>query len=175
MFKKVFMIIKDFIKSSKRSELIEVYLVPLIFVFALLVLYNKLNVNINERYVFIKAFIDNVLITVSSLDIFSIISTTIILTNCSRNIEVAKKKIIKNRKDAQNIPITYYKLVLIRNYYSIVIQFFILFISVIAKFIICNQTIIPILLIGLWLLLHSIFSQVLVTTTIYFLMWKNIL
>jgi hypothetical protein len=175
MFKKIFMIIKDFIKSSKRGELIEVYLVPLIFAFVLLIFYNKLNVNINERYVFIKTFIDNVLITVSLLAIFSIISTTIILTSCNGNIEVAKKKTVKNRKDAHNIPITYYQLVLIRNYYNIVIQFSILFISVIVKFIICNQTIIPILLIGLWLFLHSIFLQVFVTTTVYFLMWENML
>jgi hypothetical protein len=173
MFKKIFMIIKDFIKSSKRGELIEVYLVPLIFVFALLVLYNKLNVNINERYMFIKTFIDNVLTIASLLAAFGVASITIILTSCSRNIEVAKKKIIKNRKDAQNIPITYYKLVLIRNYYNIVIQFSILFISIIAKFIICNQIAVLILLIELWLLLHSIFLQVLVTTTVYFLMWEN--
>ncbi|ADD02656.1 hypothetical protein TthWC1_2579 [Thermoanaerobacter thermohydrosulfuricus WC1] len=173
MFRKILMIIKDFVKSSKRRELVEVYLVPLIFAFVLLFFYNKLDVNTNERYEFIKTFTDNILTIASLLAAFGVASITIILTSSSGNIEVAKKKTIKDRKDADNIPITYYKLVLIRNYYNIVVQFCLLFVSIIAKFIICNQILILILLIELWLLLHSIFLQVFVITTVYFLMWEN--
>ncbi|GIW48762.1 MAG: hypothetical protein KatS3mg079_238 [Caloramator sp.] len=173
MFKKILMIIRDFLKCSKTKEILDVYIIPLIFVLILLFFYKKFNSNIKSIGYFTKTFVDNVITVASLLAAFGVASITIILTSSSKNIEIAKEKIIPDRKDGDNISITYYKLLLVRSYYNIIIQFLLLFISIIVKFIICDKIIIFILSIELWLLLHSIFVQVFTIINLYFLMWEN--
>lgn len=78
-----------------------------------------------------------------------------------------------DRKNHNNIPISYYQLIIIRNYYNIFVQIFLLIIAVFSKFLLFDGISIIVLIVEVYFLMHSIFAQILVVTTLYHLLWDD--
>ena len=115
-----------------------------------------------------------ILVTVSSiLAAFSIASTTILLTSSSENLNSAKKK-STNRTKHTGTKISYFQLILIRNFYSIFSQMILLFLSLIFTLLInFDSILVYIFTIELFLLFHSVFILILTVTSMYHLMWNE--
>lgn len=166
MLKKISIILANFIRTSRITEIIFVFGVPLIITAAL---YLFCNGRIYEFNKFIKTVNDTTISITALLSAFGLTSLSILVTSSNQNIEKAKNTLTE-RKDITKRNISYYKLQVIRNFFSLFIQFGVLIIAIIFKFV--SETPINIKLyfyIEVFLLLVSIFSQIFVVTSIYYL------
>ncbi len=166
MLKKIGIILVNFMWTSKIREVAFVIGFPFIVTMAL---YLFCNGKINEFNEFIKAVNDTAISITALLSAFGLASLSILVTSSNENIQTAKDT-VTTRKDIKGKFVSYYKLQVIRNFFSLFIQFGVLIIAIIFKFV--SETSINVELyfyIEVFLLLVSIFSQIFVITSIYYL------
>lgn len=171
MLNKTKNMLMDFWVSSTVKERIELYAIPIVLtiVFTLILFFNK-QIDICKK---IEDF-TNTLITISSLlAAFGLATATIIMTSSGKNIEDSKQQ-NTDRKKSNGTKISYFHLLLIRNFYNILIQVGLLMFAIIIKILIYFGIVINVMIIfEVLILLHSIFVLVLVIMSMYHLMWPT--
>lgn len=166
MLKKISIILANFIKTSKIREVIFVFGIPFIITLAL---YLFCNGRLNDFNEFIKSINDTIITITALLSAFGLASLSILVTSSNQNIEDAKKNVTE-RKDIGKKYISYYKLQVIRNFFSLFIQFGLLIIAIIFKFVSEISISVKVYFyLEVFLLFVSIFSQIFVVTSIYYL------
>ncbi|WP_343768639.1 hypothetical protein [Clostridium malenominatum] len=166
MFIKIGIILNNFFKSSKKKELFELILAPALITS---VLYLFCNNKINDFDKFIISFNDTAITITALLSAFGLTALSILVTSSSENIETAKMKLTQ-RRDGNRKLISYYKLLAIRSFFSLFLQFGVLILAIINKFLIeiCRSEII--FYIEVFLLMSSIFTQIFVVNSMYYLL-----
>lgn len=166
MLKKMFIILANFFKSLKFKEFVGLILTPIMITLLLYYFGNSSIKNFNE---FVDKFNSTVISIASILGAFSLASLSIIITSSNENIVEAKKKFTK-RKDRNNKLVTYYKLQIMRNFFSLFVLFGLLFYAITFTFI---QNIIFDLRFAFYfevfILFVAVFSQIFVIESMYFL------
>ena len=165
-------IISNFWESANTLEKIEVLGPPLLITLGIYALEFATPADYQK---FIAGF-TNTLLTISSLLIaFEVASITILMTSPSKNIEFAKKTPTK-RKTVKGYGISYYQLILIRNFYTTIVLMFLIFVGLLFNLII---NIMPqeyqkiILGFEIFLLTHAMVVLGLVLSHMYYLLWKD--
>lgn len=166
MFKKIGIIVANFIKTLKLNEMFFIFVVPTIIT---IISYLFSNFNIQDFNIFASKFNDTIINVTSLLASFGLASLSILISSASTNIERAKKEYI-DRKDINNKKISYYKLQVIRNFFSLFIQLILLILALMFKFVIEGGLVIKTYFyIEILLLNISIFSQIFIVVSIYYL------
>lgn len=166
MLKKIGIVIVNFIKTLKKNEVFFIFVVPGIITFTSYLFCIFKIVNFNE---FAADFNDTIINVTSLLASFGLAALSILISSSSINIEKAKRELTK-RKDIHNKLISYYKLQVIRNFFTLFIQLILLILALMFKFIIEGELSINIYFyIEVFLLNVSIFSQIFVVVSIYYL------
>lgn len=162
----MFIILANFFKSLKFREFIGLILTPIVIT---LLIYSFGNSSIKNFNEFVDKFNSAVINIASILGAFSLASLSIIITSSNENIVEAKKKFTK-RKDRNNKLVTYYKLQIMRNFFSLFVLFGLLLYAITFTFI---QNIIVDLTFVFYfevlLLFIAVFSQIFVIESMYFL------
>ncbi|BDR64039.1 hypothetical protein [Clostridium tetani] len=165
MFRKMGIILSDFFSTVKKIEIVDLLIIP---GFITIIIYLFFNSNIRDLSKFIGEFNDIVINITSLLAAFGLASLSILATSSSENISVAKER-FTNRTDRSKKLITYYQLLVLRNFYSLFLQLTLLIISVLNKFIIETNNNKITLYLEVYLLICSIFAQIFVVNSMYFL------
>jgi len=176
---KILEIVGNFYKSANKWEIAEVLIIPLIFLlvgwYTLTFMNPQQPQDIIRVQEFINEFVNTLLTIASLLTAFEVASITILMTSPSKNIELAKKE-PTNRKTIRGFGISYYQLILIRNFYTAIILMLLIFIGVMYKLLI---RIIPlkfqkvILIFEIGLLVHAMAVLGFVLSHLYYLLWKE--
>ncbi|MGL5153067.1 MAG: hypothetical protein ACRC7N_21110 [Clostridium sp.] len=166
MIEKIYIILSNFFCSMKKREFFELFVLPCIFT---VLIYIVCNSSINEFKKFIDDF-NNIIINITSiLGAFSLATLSIIITSSNNNIECAKETIIE-RKDRLKKYITYYKLQILRNFFSLFTLFGLLFYSIMFKFM---QNLVSniefFFYFEVYMLIVAVISQIFVIQSMYFL------
>ncbi len=166
---KIYRILGNFLSSSRSGELLLTILVPLLP--PILLIFSKIDV------IAIDGFVDTILTVASLLASFEIASITILMTSPSKNIEYAKKKPTnKERKNLEGFGISYYQLILIRNFYVIFILLLTIAIGLILKILLSSMSLTAqkiLLGVELFLLSHGLIVLVMVLIHMYHLLWDE--
>lgn len=166
MQKKIRIIIMNFFKILKLNEIIELFIIPTILT---ILIYSFGVIYIKDLGKFLEDFNGVVINVTAILAGFGMSSLGLLISSSSENIEVAKKTMTR-REDKNNKLVSYYKLQILRNFYSLLMLFGLLAYSLILIFLIKISNITNILLfIEILLLIVAIFSQVFVIQSLYFL------
>lgn len=166
MLKKIGIIIKNFIITLRLTEVIFLFVIPIAITFLIYLFSNEAIFKTNN---FIKDFINTTITITALLSSFGLASLSILASSSSRNIEVAKSTYTMRRK-INGKGVTYYKLQVIRNFFGLLVQFIVLILSIIFNFVnITTSKIQLYFYIITFLLLVSIFSQIFIVTSIYYL------
>lgn len=170
MLKKFLSIIGNFYKTLKTKERFEALGFPVLLTL-ITFLFIKDIPGINLSPIVID-FNNSILTIVTLLSAFGVAAVTMLFTSSSNNVEKAKE-FATDRKNIDNIPISYYQLLLIRNYYSLLMQFLLMIFSLLLKFIPCNFSNKIIILSASFLIYHIITIQLSSIISLYYLMWKD--
>ncbi|WP_338631539.1 hypothetical protein [Clostridium baratii] len=166
MLKKMFIILANFFKSLKLKEFIGLIMIPIVITLLLYFFGSSSIRNFNE---FVDKFNSTVISIASILGAFSLASISIIITSSNENIVEAKKTFTR-RKDRNNKLITYYKLQIMRNFFSLFVLFGLLIYAIAFTFI---QNMLLDLSFAFYfetfLLFVAVFSQIFVIESMYFL------
>jgi len=169
MMYKIYRILGNFLSSSKKGEIIITILVPLFL--PILLIFSKINTKS------IDEFVNTILTVASLLASFEIASITILMTSPSKNIEYAKRRHAdKSRTNLEGFGISYYQLILIRNFYVIFVLLFTIAVGLVSKilFSISSITYQKILLsIELYFLCHGLIVLIMVLIHMYHLLWDE--
>lgn len=166
MAKKVCIVLLNFFSSLKRSEIIDLFIIPSILT---IIIYFICNSSISNFADFIDSFNSIVINTTAILAAFGMASLGMLISSSSQNIEHAKQN-PTNRRDRNKNIITYYKLQILRNFFSLFLLFGLLIYALAFVFLQnlkINLTIF--FYIEVLLLIISIFSQIFVIQSMYFL------
>lgn len=166
MLKKIGIVIANFIKTLKLNEVVFIFIVPTTIT---IISYLFCNLKVEIFNEFAADFNDTIINVTSLLASFGLAALSILISSSSVNIEKAKRDVTK-RKDINNKLISYYKLQVIRNFFTLFIQLILLILALMFKFIIEGELGIKIYFyIEIFLLNISIFSQIFVVVSIYYL------
>ena len=166
MIKKTYIILSNFFYSLKIKEFLELVILPFIFT---AIIYVVCNTSINDFNKFVDDFTNMVISITAILGAFSLATLSIIITSSNNNIEFAKKELTQ-RKDRLKKNITYYKLQVLRNFFSLFLLFGLLLYSIVFKFVqnvISNINIL--FYVEVYMLMVAVISQVFVIQSMYFL------
>ena len=166
----VYKIIKfpgNFLTSLKLHEFIIIIVVPIIVCSPLIF------VDICPDD--IDGYLNTLLTMASIITSFEVAVITILFTSQSRNIEVAKKK-PTNRADLEGFEISYYQLILIRNFYLTFVLIALIFIGLVFKLLLnMIPPVVQKILLGfeLFAFVHAIVVLVFVLIHMYHLLWEE--
>lgn len=172
--KKFLLVIKNTYDVASCKEKIELLIFPLIISISMFFILPKMEHlskegNLNQLT---ENFLSFLATTSGIMTAFGLATVTILTTTSSNSIKEAKKRITERKMNG--IEINYFELLLIRNFYNILVQITVLFISILFIFLsnlnIENKWILSI---GLFFILHSLGSLILTVISIYHLMWKD--
>ncbi len=169
---KILEIICNFWESANTREKIEVLGFPLIFSLGV---YALKFTTFTDCQKFIDGFINTLLTIASLLIAFEVASITILMTSPSKNIEFAKKTPTK-RKTVKGYGLSYYQLILIRNFYTSIVLMFLILAGLLFKLTIniMSQKYQKIVLgFEIFLLVHAMVVLGLVLSHMYYLLWKD--
>ena len=152
MFKKIFSNIKIFYKSIKMKEFIELVIIPLILVI-IFIISTKNTINTD----FIKDFNGDILSIASLLVAFGVSSMTTLFSTSNNNIESAKKMKANRKVLLHGEEISYFQLIQIRCYYSIICELLLIFSSLVCKIVFNKSILIILFYFNIYLLLHTLF------------------
>lgn len=167
MFKKIYIIVSNFFRSTKLNEKLEIFILPIVITAILYIFFNS---KISDFKNFSADFNNNVIGIASLLAAFGIASISILITSSSPNIETAATH-YTNRLDRNQKQVSYYKLQIYRSFFSLILQMLVLILAIVYKFI-CQSAstfLIGFFYIELCTLLIAIMCQVLSTIGMYFL------
>lgn len=168
MFKKISIIIQNFFKTTNYKEVIELFVVPIIITIIFFVINGKIN-NL-ENYI---SNFSNSLITITSLLVaFGVASLSILATSGSETITTAKKYMTR-RKDRNNNYISYYKLLVIRNLFSLIYLSILLLAAISVQFLANKLSYNIVAYLEFYFLIVGIFIEIFVITSLYFLFSKE--
>lgn len=170
MLRKIIRIIRNFIRTLEKSELVEIFFFPIIATVFIYFLCNTSLINfdggINK---FISEFNNIVISTTSIISAFGMGSLGMIVASSSPNIEAAKDYMTE-KVGVNGICLSYYKIQILRHFFSLFVLFLLLIYSICMLFIqILKINIMPLLYIEIFLLFLALISQVFVIQGIYFL------
>ena len=166
MIKKTYIILSNFFHSLKIKEFLEIMVLPFIFT---IIIYVFCNASINDFSKFVDDFTNMVISITAILGAFSLATLSIIITSSNNNIDYAKKEFTQ-RKDRLKKNITYYKLQILRNFFSLFILFGLLLYSIAFKFVQNVVSNINILFyVEVYMLMIAVISQIFVIQSMYFL------
>lgn len=166
MLKKTYIILSNFFHSLKIKEFLEIMVLPFILT---VIIYVLCNTSINDFSKFADDFTNMVISITSILGAFSLATLSIIITSSNSNIDYAKKEFTE-RKDRLKKNITYYKLQVLRNFFSLFLLFGLLLYSIAFKFLQSVVSNINILFyIELYMLMVAVISQIFIIQSMYFL------
>ncbi|MGL5652484.1 MAG: hypothetical protein ACRDDE_12085 [Paraclostridium sp.] len=166
MVRKILIILLNFFTSLRKKEAFDLFIIPLILTTLIYVVCNS---KIAEFEKFITTFNGIVINVAAILAAFGMSSLGMLISSSSENIVDAKGRPTE-RKDRNNNIITYYKLQILRNFFSLFMLFGLLIYSIIFVFLLeLNINLRPIFYTELFIMLISIFSQVFVVQSMYFL------
>ena len=169
MFKKIYIILHNFIKSANKKELIEVILAPII---CTALVYIFLDNKITEFMEFSKDFNNTVISITALLAAFGLAAATILITSSNENINKADKEITK-RLDRNNKAVSYYRLQIYRSFFSLIIQVVLLGVAILFKFLYqINYGIKILFYFEVAMLIIAILSQLLTIVSMYYLFIK---
>lgn len=167
MFHKFYLILVDFYKSIIKNEFFEVIVVPIAIT---VVLFFYIDNSVNKD--FIENFNDSILSISALLVAFGISSITLLFSTSNKNIDIAKEKMTE-RKNSSNEFISYFQLIQIRSYYTILCEFLLILLTLLYKLLLiksCNHLL---FYININLLIHILFTLCLSIISMYHLSWKN--
>lgn len=169
MLKKVGIIVLNFLKSSKKTEIFQMIIFPLLLTILLFLFFNDKIINFNK---FSDNFNDTVISIASLLSAFGLTAISLFITSSSENIKAADKT-ITDRIDRRGKKVSLYKLQLFRAFFSLLVQAFLLLISVIFKFFCEGEFYIkPFFYFEIWVFFVAIISQIQVIISMYFMFIK---
>lgn len=167
MIKKIYLILKDFYSSIKLGEFIELMVLPLIIT---TVLFFVINGYLDKKY--IDEF-NNTILTISSLLVaFGVSSTTLLFSTSNNNIEQARK-FITERKDHNGFKISYFQLIQIRAYYSVICELSLIVITLICNLLSLRYNLYFMFYFNIFLLIHILFVLLISLISLYHLSWKD--
>jgi len=166
IIKKIFIILFNFIRVCKLKELIEVFVAPLLISFVLYIVFNKGLVN---NITFFSDINETVITVTSLLSAFGLAALSILVTSSGNNIEEAKQT-FTNRKSLGNKSVSYYKLLVIRGFFSLFIQLITLTLALFLKFIIETNAHTILIYIEVYFLLVALESQYFMVMSMYYLL-----
>ncbi len=170
MVYKTYIIIRNFISSATKKELADILLVPF---FITIFIYFLVGSSLLSNESFLSNFNSLVISTASILVSFGIASLSAIISSSSPNIEAAQN-FVTDRVDRNNKYINYYKLQILRNFFSLFILFGLLIFSIIMIFVsLPHRFMLYLYYFQIYLLLLSIYSQIFVIQSLYFLFVDN--
>lgn len=171
MLSKFIKIIRNFYKTLSLKETLEIVIPSLVV--GICFFFYKDTICTNDITDFISQINDATLTVMSLLVAFGLGVVTLIYSSSSQSIDNAKKLYIKGKTNIYNIPINYYQLILIRIYYSLLIQIIMVLISLLFKIFLYYTNSLWIILFEIILLIHSIIVEIKVIISMYHLMWKD--
>lgn len=166
IIKKICMILLNFIRVCKLKELIEVFVVPLLISFILFFVFNK---DLIKSTTFLGDINETVITVTSLLSAFGLAALSILVTSSGNNIEEAKKT-FTNRKSLGNKKVSYYKLLVIRGFFSLFMQLITLTLALFFKFIIETNAHVSLIYIQIYFLLVALESQYFMVMSMYYLL-----
>ncbi|MBU3146833.1 hypothetical protein [Clostridium sp. CF012] len=169
MYNKFIRIWRDFYKTAKLKEIGELHGTAFVLTFILIAFCMS---KIEDILTFASKFNDSALTITSLLGAFGIATITILLTSSSDNIRVAKGKLTK-RKDINNKEISYFKLLVIRSFYNLLLQLGMLFIAVIYQVLLKFLDNKILLYIEVFMLLNMLLTQIFVVISLYHLLSRD--
>lgn len=162
MFKKISIIIRNFFSTATLLELAEVFLFPLLITIIFTIFRNTLN----SPSKFLADFNNTAITIVSLLAAFGVASVTLLITANNVNIEISKDSYTK-RLDINKKNISYYKLIVIRSFFTLILLLFLIIFFILTKFF--TKFNLLLIYIDLYLILVAISSQLLSISSLYFL------
>lgn len=169
MYNKFIRILRNFYKTAKLKEIVELHGTAFVLTIFLIVFFIKRIENIS---MFASAFNDSAITITSLLGAFGIATITILLTSSSDNIRVAKEKLTK-RKDINKKEISYFKLLVIRSFYNLFLQLVMLFIAVIYQVLLNFLDNRILAYIEVFMLLNMLLTQIFVVISLYHLLSRD--
>lgn len=169
MFKKIGIIVLNFFKSSRKVEILQMIIFPLFFTVLLFLFFNNKIINFNQ---FSDNFNDTIVSIASLLSAFGLTAISLFITSSSENIKAADKT-MTDRVDRRGKRVSLYKLQLFRAFFSLLVQAFLLLISVVFKFF-CEGEFYtkPFFYFEVWIFFIAIISQIQVIISMYFMFIK---
>ncbi len=169
MFKKIGIIVLNFFKSSRKVEILQMIIVPLFLTVLLFLFFNNRIINFNQ---FSDNFNDTIVSIASLLSAFGLTAISLFITSSSENIKAADKT-MTDRVDRRGKKVSLYKLQLFRAFFSLLVQAFLLLISVVFKFF-CEGEFYtkPFFYFEVWIFFIAIISQIQVIISMYFMFIK---
>jgi hypothetical protein len=165
---KIIRIPGNFYTSSKLNELIIAIVVPFIVCIPLIFI----DIHPDD----INEYLNTLLTMASIITSFEVAVITILFTSQSKNIEIAKRKSTTNRTDLEGFGISYYQLILIRNFYLTFVLIALIFIGLIFKLLLnMIPPVVQKILLGfeLFAFVHAIVVLIFVLIHMYHLLWEE--
>lgn len=171
MLCKFIKIIRNFFKTLSFKETLEITIPSLVV--GIVFFFSKNSISQDNISDFISEINDSTLTVMSLLVAFGLGVVTLIYSSSSKSIENAKKLYIDGKTNINNIPINYYQLLLIRIYYSLLLQIIMVLLSLLIKIFFYSTTSLWLVWFEIIILIHAILVEIKVIISMYHLMWKD--
>ena len=171
MLKKINKIIRNFYHTLSKLEILFVTILPMVI--GILTFINRTNISKDDLSNYISDINNAALSIVTLLIAFGIGAVTLLYSSSSPSVSRAKGYYPKNLTDSNNIPINYYQLIIIRIYYSLVVEIMILFSTIIIKIFFFKTNLIILVCLMSFLLVHIVIVELKIILSMYHLMWKD--
>ena len=169
MYNKFIRVLRNFYKTARLKEIRELHGTAFILALFLILFFIK---RIEDISLFASKFNDSTLTITALLGAFGIATITILLTSSGDNIRLAKKNLTK-RKDINKKVISYFKLLVIRSFYNLLLQLGMLFISVIYLVLLKFLDNKILLYIEVFMLINMLLTQIFVVISLYHLLSRE--
>ena len=167
MIIKAFRIIYDFYKSIKKGEFVEVVIIPFIICFLVYIRFDRdLNTEVLTDF-------NTSILTLSSLLVaFGICCVTLLFSTSNNSINDAKTTSTK-RKISSGYNISYFQLIQLRVYYTVILVIVLIMLSIINTVFLIGITLNQIFYISLFLIIHTLATLLMSIISMYHLTWKD--
>ncbi len=171
MFDKIKSIVFDFYASlSCKEKLGLLSPIPIILIYFYFFRYT---IPVNEMNDYILGINDATLTTMALLLAFGLGVVTLMFSSGSPSIQKAKNYYPANVTNKDNIKLNYYELILVRIYYSLIIQVSMVLFSLLVKILLHSTTSLIVVIVESILLLHAILVEFKIVISMYHLMWRD--
>lgn len=171
MFKKLINIIRNFYKTLNIKGKLTVIFPPILIGLAFFVF--KKYIPVDDIPDYISSINDSTLNIMSLLVAFGLGVVTLLYSSSSPSIQRAKDYYPTGVISVNNIPLNYYQLIIIRIFYSLISQIFLVLFSLFIKIFLFNTTSLWFILLEIVLLTHTILVELKVIISMYHLMWRD--
>lgn len=171
MLKKLIDIIRNFYKTLTTKGKFIVIFPPILMGLSFFIFKKCIPTNNIPEYT--SSINDSILNIMSLLVAFGLGVVTLLYSSSSPSIQRAKEYYPSGVIGVNNIPINYYQLIIIRIFYSLISQIFLVLFSFFIKIFLFNASSLWFILLEIVLLTHTILVELKVIISMYHLMWRD--